>query len=574
MSPAPGVPRPGQILAIAALQDRFAEAIGVDHGGREQAVVGMLRNNKRRAPGYWIQLTLSMGIATLGLVLNSTAVVIGAMLVSPLMGPIVELGMGFAVGSSFLVLRAMVRVFLSVLVVIAGAAVLTLSLPFHEVTGEIAARAAPTALDLLVAVFCALTAAYTTVRSTSETTAAAAGTAIGIALVPPLCAVGFGIGTGSTDVASGAGLLFTANLSAILVFAVISFLLLGFNQVDAEHIENDVVEPDSTRTGELATRAQLWLRRAFGSRYGLAMRIGVPGVVLASVYVPLRHALNEVTWEVRSRDAIRGILQSEAPRAVQTSISVERHVISLHVIIVGSNATAAQIQTTVEHRIRVATGVAPSVGVVAVPDAKSLATAVAAKANALDNPPNSIELRDLRQTIATTALSDWPGSVVGPLVAWRVVVTNSDSLVVEVHHAGPALGPAAEDLVARNLGSALGAPVRVIDFPLPISGVTAALGREREWLGRAQPILDWVAATDGAVACVLAPVAESRKSTASERAAIAKIRESAAFRAGRLAISDSSGWSIRAGGQCSGSGTTPPRSTRDTSARAASNRKL
>ena len=91
---------------IRAVQHRTASALGVDESARSETVITMLANNRRRAPGYWIQLCLAMGIATVGLVLNSTAVVIGAMLVSPLMGPIVELGMGFAVGSSFLVLRA------------------------------------------------------------------------------------------------------------------------------------------------------------------------------------------------------------------------------------------------------------------------------------------------------------------------------------------------------------------------------------------------------------------------------------------------------------------------------------
>src|SRR4029079_1021840 len=95
---------------LAGLQHRVAAALGVDEARRMETVVAMLANNARRVPGYWIQLFLATGIATLGLVLDSTAVVIGAMLVSPLMGPIVELGMGFAVGSSMLVLRASIRV--------------------------------------------------------------------------------------------------------------------------------------------------------------------------------------------------------------------------------------------------------------------------------------------------------------------------------------------------------------------------------------------------------------------------------------------------------------------------------
>jgi uncharacterized hydrophobic protein (TIGR00271 family) len=155
------------------LQHWAAEAVHIDEAGRADTVVTMLANNARRAPGYWIQLVLATGIATLGLVLNSTAVVIGAMLVSPLMGPLVELGMGFAVGSSLLVMRASLRVLLSVGIAIAAAALITMSLPFQEITAEVSARAAPTLLDLLVAMFCALTAAYTTVRPGSDTTAAA-----------------------------------------------------------------------------------------------------------------------------------------------------------------------------------------------------------------------------------------------------------------------------------------------------------------------------------------------------------------------------------------------------------------
>jgi hypothetical protein len=102
-------------IAVGArhVQDRLALGLGVGETQRIETVVSMLRNNVRLAPGYWIQLILATGIATLGLALDSTAVVIGAMLVSPLMGPIIELGMGFAVGSSLLVMRAAFRVALT-----------------------------------------------------------------------------------------------------------------------------------------------------------------------------------------------------------------------------------------------------------------------------------------------------------------------------------------------------------------------------------------------------------------------------------------------------------------------------
>ncbi|MEO5589756.1 MAG: DUF389 domain-containing protein, partial [Gemmatimonadaceae bacterium] len=260
-------------VLVMGIQERFSTALGVSRGTRIDTVAKMLENNARRAPGYWLQLFLATGIATLGLVLGSTAVVIGGMLVSPLMGPVVELGMGFTVGSSILVIRAFIRVLLSVISVIAVAALISMGLPFHEVTSEIASRTAPTLLDLLVAVFCALAAAYTTVRQTADTTAAAAGTAIGIALVPPICVTGFGLGTGELNVAGGAMLLFTANFSAILLLAVVSFLVLGFNQVDAETLEQDFLSSGNTRADRLARRVEHTLRGAFGSRFGLATRL-------------------------------------------------------------------------------------------------------------------------------------------------------------------------------------------------------------------------------------------------------------------------------------------------------------
>ena len=332
----------------------------------------MLDSNARRAPGYWLQLFLATGIATLGLALGSTAVVIGGMLVSPLMGPIVELGMGFAVGSSLLVIQAFLRVALSAGGVVVTAALIPLALPFHEITGEIGARTAPTLLDLLVAVFCALAASYTTVRRAADTTAAAAGTAIGIALVPPLCVVGYGLGTASMLVASGAALLFTANFSAIVLVAVLSFLLLGFDQVDAASLERDYLETGGTRTDRVAKRGHLALRRAFGSRYGLAARLLIPTLVLASVAVPLRSALDEVSWEVRARNAIQRLLDVEDPRAVQSALTVERRSVVLRLLIVGSPQQAATLQRRLGERIASATLVTPSVSVMAVPDANVL----------------------------------------------------------------------------------------------------------------------------------------------------------------------------------------------------------
>ncbi len=537
---------------VMAIQHAAAGALGVNELARTETVVAMLDNNRRRAPGYWIQLALAMGIATVGLVLNSTAVVIGAMLVSPLMGPIVELGMGFAVGSSFLTLRAFLRVVLSVVVVIGGASLLTLALPFHDVTPEIAARTAPTALDLLVAVFCALTAAYTTVRPASDTTSAAAGTAIGIALVPPLCVTGFGVGTRDPAVAGGAALLFTANLSAILVLAVLSFLVLGYNQVDAKSIEQNSLGPDSTRTGRLAARAQERLRDAFGSRYGMAMRLIIPGVFLAAVYVPLSRALDEVSWEVRARDAIRRILAREAPRAVQTSIAVERHAVDLHLVLIASSEQAAALERRVATDIAASTGVVPTIAITAVPDARTLAAVSASRASGTAGALENIDVATIRQRIAAAIDVEWIALASDTLAGWDLVIPARATPTIVVRHLGAPLGAAAEALLASRWSTRVGARIAVRDVAMAPMAIAERLGREREWLAAARPVLDFVGDADRAVACVKAPSDSVRRSTDGQRSTLAALRASAANSAGRLSISDSSGWSIRpAVGRCS-----------------------
>lgn len=83
------------------IQARIAGRFGVSARQREEALRGLMTRAPSEATGYWLQLVLSMCIATFGLVLNSSGVVIGAMLIAPLMSPIVALAMGLTVGSPF-----------------------------------------------------------------------------------------------------------------------------------------------------------------------------------------------------------------------------------------------------------------------------------------------------------------------------------------------------------------------------------------------------------------------------------------------------------------------------------------
>ena len=530
---------------LIRLQSQLAHALGVDPGGRSGIVGAMLASNVRRAPGYWLQLFLATGIAALGLVLGSTAVVIGGMLVSPLMGPLIELGMGFAVGSSLLVLQAFLRVTLSVIGVVAIATGVTLMLPFHEITAEIASRTAPTLLDLLIAVFCALTAAYTTVRQTADTTAAAAGTAIGIALVPPLCVVGFGLGTADPRIAGGAALLFTANFSAILVFAVLTFLLLGFSRVDATAMEHEFLETPRTRTELLAQRMHRFLREAFGSRYGMAMRMLVPGTFLLAVYIPLSRALDEVGWEVRTRDAVRRIVAQESPRAVQTAVTAERGAVSLRLLIVGSPERATELEQQLAARIAAASGVVPTVTVTAVPDAKALATLSSSVARSRPPEPVPVDLRETTARIRTGLSAAWPSGG-GRLVGWTLQLGPGSAPQVTVRHLGPALGLAGEQMLGQRLSEAVGTPVRVVGAALPVVPISADSGASDDslWVRRALDVLAEVAHAPDMVACVAGPIGTGRRVSPGSARVLAVLENTAVGRAGRLTMVSAPRWSL------------------------------
>jgi uncharacterized hydrophobic protein (TIGR00271 family) len=287
------------------------------------------------------------------------------------MGPIVTFGMGLAVGSPFLVTRSLLRVASSIAVVVLGSAAITLLLPFQEVTTEIAARTSPTMIDLLIAICCAIAAAYAVARPGSDTTATAAGTAIGIALVPPLCVVGYGIGTRAPPIVAGASLLFTANFCAILLFAVASFLLLGYSQVKVRELET--VELADRAIGGFAALVARSLDRLFSSNYGFVLRFVMPFLLVVSVYFPLRHSLDEVTWQVRVRSAIEKLIAKIPGESVQTlELEVAQHDIDLRLILVGREEDAETLQRDLSTRIEAVAGVKPIVQVITVPDGRAL----------------------------------------------------------------------------------------------------------------------------------------------------------------------------------------------------------
>ena len=182
---------------------------------------------------FYTLLVLSTMIATVGLMLDSTAVVIGAMLLSPLMTPILAIAAAIVMGWPVRAGRNMLRVAIATLFVFAIAYLLPLLSGFprglhhaEEFSHEIIARTNPNIGDLLVALCAGTAAAYMMVRK--EALSALPGVAIAVALVPPLCVSGILAYIEAWDLAWEAFVLYATNLTAIVLTAGAVLLLMGF----------------------------------------------------------------------------------------------------------------------------------------------------------------------------------------------------------------------------------------------------------------------------------------------------------------------------------------------------------
>ena len=168
-----------------------------------------------RADQEFVVLTLAAGmIATLGLLANSSAVVIGAMLIAPWMLPLRAIAFAILQGRLRLVGTAVLTLLVGVVITLAFSLLLGLSVGLPILGSEVAARTQPNLLDLGVALVAGAMATYASVRS--KALSSLAGTAIAVALVPPVCAVGLLLAASEWSSALGAALLFAANLLGIL----------------------------------------------------------------------------------------------------------------------------------------------------------------------------------------------------------------------------------------------------------------------------------------------------------------------------------------------------------------------
>lgn len=214
-------------LLQRAIKDFFTRNFDVrqDKEDELETIESIKKGIEFKGTNLWV-LIFATFVASLGLNTNSTAVIIGAMLISPLMGPIMGFGLGLGISDFGLIKRAFRNFVTAILFSVITSTVFFLISPISEAQSELLARTQPTVYDVLIAFFGGL--AGIVASSTKSKGNVIPGVAIATALMPPLCTAGFGLATGNLYYFFGAFYLFFINtvfisLSTYLVVRILKY---------------------------------------------------------------------------------------------------------------------------------------------------------------------------------------------------------------------------------------------------------------------------------------------------------------------------------------------------------------
>jgi len=184
-----------------------------------------LKENSILSLSYVILLVSSTVICTLGLLLDSPAIVIGGMIISPLMWPMLKISAGISLARKNYISQALFLFLISVLISLVSAFAITIISPIKVLNTEILSRTAPTLLDVFVALAAGTVAALAVVQK--KVSSSLAGVAIAASLMPPLCVGGIGLALLSFQTALGGLLLFIANVVSIIFVSIFVFRIVG-----------------------------------------------------------------------------------------------------------------------------------------------------------------------------------------------------------------------------------------------------------------------------------------------------------------------------------------------------------
>ncbi len=207
-----------------SIKDFFNSLLDLRTGMDQEGTLENIQNNKRmKGSNAWL-LMCSIMVASLGLDLNSPAVIIGAMLISPLMSPILGIGLGIGINDRRTLVISIQHFAIAIAIALVTSVVYFKLTPFGNITDEILGRTEPTLLDGLVAIFGGLAGVISITRKDKSN--AVPGVAIATALMPPLCVAGYGLAKGEWDFFLNAFYLFFLNsfFIAITTYTIIRVL--------------------------------------------------------------------------------------------------------------------------------------------------------------------------------------------------------------------------------------------------------------------------------------------------------------------------------------------------------------
>jgi uncharacterized hydrophobic protein (TIGR00271 family) len=287
----------------------------VDH----ETVVARIIDESGWSPRYAFMTMMSAGIAVLGLLLSSPAVVIGAMLISPLMSPILGFGFSLALFDFAEMRRSLKALIIGTVAAVAFTALIVTLSPLQAPTSEIVARTRPNLFDLAVALFAALAGSFAVIRGRGETIV---GVAIATALMPPLAVVGYGLATWNLPVLGGAFALFVTNFITIALSATVMARYYGF--------------------GHHLSSRQTWAQTI------------VLLLVFVAMAVPLALSLGRIAREALAVSQVRSLLNdrygSDA-RVTQLEIDFDRTPIEIRSVVIaprGRTQKGAALQPSIE----------------------------------------------------------------------------------------------------------------------------------------------------------------------------------------------------------------------------------
>lgn len=204
-----------------------------DRESETETIENICRGINFRGSNLWV-LIFAIFIASLGLNVNSTAVIIGAMLISPLMGPIMGIGLGLGINDFELIKKAFRNLAIATVFGILTSTFYFLISPLNEARSELLARTTPTIYDVLIAFFGGM--AGVVASSTRLKGNVIPGVAIATALMPPLCTAGFGIASGNFTYFFGAFYLYMIN-SVLIEYTIlqpykkVKHFLISYNDI-------------------------------------------------------------------------------------------------------------------------------------------------------------------------------------------------------------------------------------------------------------------------------------------------------------------------------------------------------